>query len=102
MARPSSRFRESAPPLREAPAATATDHAAEPLADRTHALQFLLLKAGLILLAVLWVYAPVYHGDWLWDDDQLLTANPTVQSKSLAGLAKLWIDPDGADYFPLS
>jgi len=65
-----------------------------------------LLHAGIIVLAVLWIYSPVYHpfftADWLWDDDQLLTANPTVQSTTLSALAKLWFYPDGADYFPLS
>jgi protein O-mannosyl-transferase len=61
-----------------------------------------LLHAAIIVLAGLWVYAPAYHGDWLWDDDQLLTANPVVQSGSLQGLGKLWFNPDGADFFPLS
>jgi len=61
-----------------------------------------LLHAAIIVLAGLWVYAPSYHGDWLWDDDQLLTTNPVVQSASLRGLSKLWFNPDGADFFPLS
>jgi Flp pilus assembly protein TadD len=62
----------------------------------------LLFQAAIIVLAGLWIYSPAYHGDWLWDDDQLLTANPVVQSGSLQGLAKLWFNPDGADFFPLS
>ena len=71
-----------------------------------------ILKAALIVLAGLWCYSPSYHGDWLWDDDQLLTQNMTVQHRvspdpnvppdSLRTLAKLWFNPDGADYFPLS
>jgi Tfp pilus assembly protein PilF len=71
-----------------------------------------IVKAALIILAGLWVYSPSYHGDWLWDDDQLLTQNLTVQHRvspdpnvppdSLRTLAKLWFNPDGADYFPLS
>ena len=61
-----------------------------------------LLHAAILALACLWVYSPSYHGDWLWDDDQLLTANPVVQSSSLTGLSKLWFNPDGADFFPLS
>jgi len=71
-----------------------------------------LLKVVLIAIAGLWIYSPVYHGDWLWDDDQLVTENLTVQHRlspdrrvpenSLATLAKLWVSPDGADYFPLS
>ena len=76
----------------------------------------LLLKAAVIVLAALWVYSPVchpvHHADWLWDDDQLLTANLTVQHRlspdpsvppdDLSTLLKLWFSPDGADYFPLS
>jgi len=61
-----------------------------------------LLRAAIIVLAGLWIYSPAYHGDWLWDDDQLLTANPVVQSSTLQGLSKLWFNPDGADFFPLS
>ncbi len=64
--------------------------------------QELLLRGAIIVMAALWVYSPTYHGDWLWDDDALLTTNPVVQSGTLQGLAKLWIDPAGADYFPLS
>jgi Flp pilus assembly protein TadD len=62
----------------------------------------LLIQAAVIVLAGLWIYSPAYHGDWLWDDDLLITANPTVQSGTLAGLVKLWVNPDGLDYFPLS
>jgi protein O-mannosyl-transferase len=71
-----------------------------------------IFQAALIVLAGLWIYSPTYHGDWLWDDDQLLTQNLTVQHRvspdprvppdSLRSLAKLWFNPDGADYFPLS
>jgi tetratricopeptide (TPR) repeat protein len=75
-----------------------------------------LMRAAVIVLACLWVYSPVchpvHHADWLWDDDQLLTANqiiqhrispdPSVPPDSAATLAKLWFNPDGADYFPLS
>jgi tetratricopeptide (TPR) repeat protein len=73
-----------------------------PVSDPADAWLATLFRAAVIVLAVLWIYSPAYHGDWLWDDDQLLTANPTVQATSLQGLAKLWFDPDGADYFPLS
>ncbi|MFN6191027.1 MAG: tetratricopeptide repeat protein, partial [Planctomycetia bacterium] len=71
-----------------------------------------LIRFAVIVLAGLWIYSPTYHGDWLWDDDQLLTQNltvqhrvspdPTVPPDSLRSLAKLWFNPDGADYFPLS
>ena len=74
------------------------------------------MKIAILALAVLWIYAPVCNptlpADWLWDDDQLLTANLTVQhrvspdpavpSDHIGTLAKLWFNPEGADYFPLS
>lgn len=73
---------------------------------RGDAWQDFLLRVAVIVLAALWIYSPVYHpffpADWLWDDDQLLTANATVQSTTPEALAKLWFNPDGADYFPLS
>lgn len=62
----------------------------------------MMIRAAVLVLAGLWIYSPAYHGDWLWDDDVLLTANPTVQSGTLASLVKLWLNPDGIDYFPLS
>ena len=71
-------------------------------ASRVASVRDLLFRGGVILLAVLWIYSPTYHGDWLWDDDSILTANPVVQSASLEGLYNLWVSPTGADYFPLS
>lgn len=65
-----------------------------------------LLAGGLLALAVLWIYAPVCDprtpAEWLWDDDQLLTANATVQSTTPSALLRLWLDPEGTDYFPLT
>ena len=71
-------------------------------ADRVASVRDLLFRGGVILLAVLWIYSPTYHGDWLWDDDSILTANLVVQSASLEGLSSIWLGPTGADYFPLS
>jgi protein O-mannosyl-transferase len=62
----------------------------------------MLIRAAAIVLAGLWIYSPAYHGDWLWDDDVLLTHNQTVQTTTLGALLKLWFNPDGLDYFPLS
>jgi len=89
---------------RTVPSPTAAPPAAPTAADAaaTGGVFDLLLRTAVIVLAVLWIYAPTYHGEWLWDDDMLLTANETVQSGSLRGLAKLWFNPDGADFFPLS
>jgi Flp pilus assembly protein TadD len=97
-------------------ATTVTSGDAPPPAGRAARWQDFLLHLAIIVLAVLWIYSPVYHSffpaDWLWDDDQLLTANLTVQHRvspdpnvppdHIGTLAKLWFNPDGADYFPLS
>jgi len=70
-----------------------------------------ILLSAVIVLAGFWVYSPSYHGGWLWDDDVLILDNPTVQHRvsadpnappdSLASLARLWLKPAGADFFPL-
>ncbi|MDR0901804.1 MAG: tetratricopeptide repeat protein [Opitutaceae bacterium] len=59
----------------------------------------LLLRAAIILLAGLFVAAPAFHGTWLWDDDQEITANPALTS--LAGLKAIWTGHAGADFLPL-
>lgn len=63
-----------------------------------------LLKAAVLVLATAWIYSPVYHGEFLrdWDDGLLVTNNWMVQSGSLGGLAAIWVEPDGPDYFPLT
>jgi len=86
------------PPAAFRPPAAAADGSADDPARWRN----LLLQATIIVLAGLWIYSPTYHGEWLWDDDQLIWQNPVVQSTSLRGLAKLWFNPEGADFFPLS
>ena len=61
-----------------------------------------LLKSVILVVAVTWIYTPVYHGEFLWDDHILVTDNWMVQSGSLGGLAAIWVEPDGPDYFPLT
>lgn len=56
-------------------------------------------KVLLILLAGLFIYAPVFHGGWLWDDDQEVTANAVLADPG--GLVSIWTGAVGADYFPL-
>ncbi len=53
----------------------------------------------LILLAGLFIYAPVFHGGWLWDDDQEVTNNVVLSDP--AALPQIWTGAVGADYFPL-
>jgi hypothetical protein len=59
-----------------------------------------LLKVVVIFAACFWIYSPVYHGEWLWDDDYLLTNNADVQAAD--GLGRLWFAPATADYLPLT
>jgi len=59
----------------------------------------LIFKVLVILLAGLFIYAPVFHGGWLWDDDQEITASQVLPDPN--GLVKIWTGNAGADYFPL-
>ena len=81
--------------------------AAEPVADLVEApddraarWRDFIFKFTVIVLATLWIYSPAYHGDWLWDDDQAITANPVAHGPW--DFYKHWIWPDGADYWPLT
>ena len=58
-----------------------------------------LLPALLILGAVIWIYWPVRHGDWLWDDHWEVTDNPEVTGATTWGA--IWLAPSQADYLPL-
>lgn len=56
---------------------------------------------ALVLLATAFlVYAPVWRGGFLWDDDVMLTQNTLI--KSSAGLAGIWASTQQPDYFPLT
>ena len=41
-----------------------------------------LLKVAIIFVACFWIYSPVYHGEWLWDDDYLLTNNTEMRQNN--------------------
>jgi len=71
-----------------------------PAEGRAEVWRDLILYAAIIVLVGLWIYSPAYHGDWLWDDDQAITANPVAQGPW--SFYKHWVRPDGADYFPLT
>ena len=65
------------------------------------ALSWRLVAQVLALAAVtLWIYLPVLHGDWLWDDDKLVINNAFVVDP--ANWWKIWLEPGKLlDYQPL-
>jgi lipoprotein NlpI len=59
------------------------------------------LRALVIIAAGFAIYWPALRGDWLWDDDILISQNAMVQSPD--GLWKIWFQPGSMiDYFPLT
>ncbi len=58
------------------------------------------LKVLGILGAGLWIYAPVFHGDWLMDDDLYITNNHLLADP--ARLEKAWFQPGSfIEYYPI-
>ena len=78
--------------------AAATSSIPSPVSE-PDSLEVLILKAGLIILAALFVFSPAFHGTWLWDDDQEIFQNAVLPDPM--GLWKIWFAPTGADYLPL-
>src|SRR5690348_12358132 len=52
-----------------------------------------------LILAGFFVYGPVLHGEWLWDDGFTLRDNPLMHDS--VGWWKIWFAPPGPDFFPL-
>jgi Tfp pilus assembly protein PilF len=61
-----------------------------------------LIKAAAIVAAGIALYSATLHGDWMMDDDILVTNNLAVKSGSWGRLGMIWLDPQGVDYFPLT
>jgi Tfp pilus assembly protein PilF len=58
------------------------------------------LRAAVIIGVGLWVYAPVLHGDWLWDDHWYITGNPLL--RHVGGLWDFWFRPGSwVEYYPI-
>jgi protein O-mannosyl-transferase len=60
----------------------------------------IIVQALIIIAAAVWVYAPALRGDWLWDDDLLVSVNPDL--RSVAGLWHIWFSAPTTDYWPLT
>lgn len=59
-----------------------------------------LLRAALIVLATLWIYAPALHGVWIWDDLRFIPGNPLMNDP--ARLWKIWFQPQSfLEYYPV-
>lgn len=61
-----------------------------------------LIGAAAIVVAGLVLYTPTLHGEWMMDDDILVTNNLAVKSEAWGHLGMIWLDPKGVDYFPLT
>jgi tetratricopeptide (TPR) repeat protein len=61
---------------------------------------FVPLQALLIVAAVWWIFWPVLHGGWLWDDNFYVTENPLLHDPDR--LWKTWFVPGSiVNYFPI-
>jgi tetratricopeptide (TPR) repeat protein len=59
-----------------------------------------LLKTLVILAAVVGIYWPAIHGDWLWDDS--IDISGSVVTRSPTGLWSIWFEPGSQpDYYPI-
>lgn len=58
-----------------------------------------LVAGSAIFLITLGIYVPATRCGFVWDDDQLLTANPLIRAPD--GLCRIWFTSDPPDYFPL-
>ncbi|MCE0499177.1 MAG: tetratricopeptide repeat protein [Methylacidiphilales bacterium] len=62
--------------------------------------RFWLPRVLLIAGLTLWIYGPVFHGDWLLDDRWYLTDNPLMNG--WGGLWKFWFQPGSwVEYYPI-
>jgi len=61
-----------------------------------------LLRVAIILAAGWWVFSPVLHGEWLWDDTWLITENALMRDPD--AFWKIWFHPANnlVDYFPIT
>jgi hypothetical protein len=59
-----------------------------------------LLKATILVAVGLWIFSPVFNGDWIWDDTTLVAENDSL--RSLTGLGKIWFAAPATDYWPMT
>ena len=60
---------------------------------------FPIVVAALLAVTVV-AYLPAIHGDFVWDDNDYVSANPTLRSAE--GLRSIWLNPAATvQYYPL-
>jgi tetratricopeptide (TPR) repeat protein len=60
----------------------------------------LILRAAVIIVLGILIYAPALNGDWLWDDRDLIADNTLIRDSD--GLWKIWLQPSVMfDFLPL-
>lgn len=80
---------------RDEAASRAADDAPAPASRRS-----LVLALALLLLTVV-AYLPALDNGFVWDDDDYVTANPTLRSAD--GLRRIWLEPGAVpQYYPLT
>ncbi|MSU23871.1 MAG: hypothetical protein EXS32_08620, partial [Opitutus sp.] len=81
----------------------AHDHRAQPVSESAlprGQSWIMLLQAAVILAAGWFVYSPVLHGGWLWDDRIDVSENTLLRTAT--GLWRIWSEPWLLyDYYPL-
>jgi tetratricopeptide (TPR) repeat protein len=100
LSRPPGRTR-TATPQKSATATAAVKASPRARSHDEELVENLFLGVLLFFLAVL-IYIPVFNAGFIWDDDQLLTANMQVRNpQAWEGFKSLWLQGT-ADYFPLT
>jgi len=81
--------------------AAAAERAPDAFARLPASLSWMLLaQVSVIVLAALGIYGCALSGDWLWDDDLLITDN--YRMRSLHGLWEIWFASPTRDCWPLT
>jgi protein O-mannosyl-transferase len=58
------------------------------------------IQIAVMIAAGFCIYWPTLRGDWLWDDDILVTGNASL--RSFHGLGQIWFSAPATDYWPLT